>query len=162
MSEPQSESTPDSATDPSEHPNGDEYYGRFNHRPGDEEGTEQTIPPQIDALIDKLAKLCAESMTAGETLDQGELDETVKALSTNGWGRHSTNLPPLSTVVEVRTREKYLEPAMHRGGALENLCARIQEAYEDGTRFEGSVPQSSQPPADDPSTDARGPRTNLD
>ena len=140
---------------------GDLYYGRFNDKPGSDEGTQEGLSPQIDAIIDDLAQLCAQSMTEGEVFDDDSMEGLIDALSTNGWERHSVDLPPLSTVVEIRTREKFLEPAMHRGGALENLTAKIQKAYNERTRFKTAAPRNRKPPADDPSTQPQQVRHNL-
>ena len=100
-------------------------------------------------------------MSAGNTFDHDELKPLIASLSTNGWDRHSADLPPLSTVVEIRTRERCQEPAMHRGGALENLCVKIQEAYDDYTRYRSSAPDEMQSDLDTAREQSQKPRTST-
>lgn len=135
--------------------------GQFQSKPSGSNGTDQTMTPELTAIIDDLAKICGAAMEDGEVLDQDEMERLVESLATNGWERHSQDLPPISTVIETRTREIAKEPAIHRGGELEALCRRIQESYNKVSRYRSSTPESSKPASEDASSQPMPPRTGI-
>jgi len=114
--------------------------------------------PQIDAILDKLSKLCCTAIAAGNTLDEDKCEELVRSLSANGWERHVGKQYSLSAILKERIVRDCPEPAMHRGAAIESFAQKVEQTYRDYARYRASTPDNEKPVAKDPTLQPQSPR----
>jgi len=114
--------------------------------------------PELEAVLQSLVSLTCDAMKADGNLDPDQVDQLVRALSTNGWKRHESGREPLSVVLKQRAREACPEPAIHRGGGLDGIVGQIQKAYNDASRYDASAPPTNGEKPDHQTS----PRTTLD
>jgi len=100
--------------------------------------------PQIEAILDKLADHCCSVINQHDSYDAGQVKELVNNLSVNGWQRHADS--PLAVILKKRMKDRCQEPAMHRGGLLDGMVEKVQDAYNDTMRYDASSPQTQNQP----------------
>jgi hypothetical protein len=98
--------------------------------------------PQINAILDDLTSLCCDAIESGGTLNDERAQSLAANLSTNGWERHTTDLPPLSVILKDRIRESCPEPAIHRGAVIDGIVSEVEAFYTNAARFRASSPDN--------------------
>ncbi|EMB18761.1 hypothetical protein [Rhodopirellula europaea] len=98
----------------------------------------QELNPQIEQALDELAELVCQSLQSeGEMLVERQ-DALLKTLVMSGhtWKSERTVVEE----VERRVKDRCGEQAMHRGGALTALTARLGEKLQSIQRWESKSP----------------------
>ncbi len=98
------------------------------------------LTPEIDSILDALAELCCQSISAGNTLDNHRVEQLISSLATNGWEQHQTS-KPLWAEIKARAVRNHPEPAMHRGAELDSLTREIESIYRLRT-YDTNAPQN--------------------
>jgi hypothetical protein len=105
------------------------------------------LTPQLDRLLDELAKECCAAMQANTKLDHDRIEKLVAALSINGWKQHSRHERALADEIRDRVIRLCPEPAMHRGAELGRLAESVEKIYQEYSRYQATTPEDQKPPA---------------
>lgn len=111
--------------------------------------------PEIEATLNELTEMCCGVLSSEATLDSDRVKSLTQNLSTNGWQRHTSDAPPLSTILKNRIKEQCVEPAMHRGAAIDGVVQQVQAAYKKASAMHASSP------SDDNHSQAMPPRSTA-
>ncbi len=95
--------------------------------------------PQIESALDDLADLVCETFR-NDSQDLNErTDGLLKTLLMSGYTRKAGSSLPVE--IEKRVKDRCGEPAMHRGGALSSITAKLSQKLHTLAQWESRSPQ---------------------
>ncbi len=100
--------------------------------------------PQIEEQLNKLAEIVCQSLDGNQDVISGESEALLKALLMCGYARKEGS--SFQTDVETHVRDKCLEPAMNRGGAISGITRQLQEKFDKLVRWESRQPDAKSEP----------------
>ncbi|OYP29959.1 hypothetical protein [Rhodopirellula sp. MGV] len=100
--------------------------------------TETKTNPEIEAQLDSLAAHCCEVLQGEASLSDDRCEQLIRSLLMSGF-RNKKGMS-IQTELDARVKDQCGERAMHRGGELSSMAAKIESKFDELARWETKNP----------------------
>ncbi|MCC9599211.1 hypothetical protein LOC67_01465 [Stieleria sp. JC731] len=98
--------------------------------------------PEIEAQLDSLASHCCEVMRGEASLSDDRCDQLMRSLIMSGYQSKSGR--SIQADLDAKVKDQCGEHAMHRGGELSSITAKLESKFAEMTRWESKNPSDDQ------------------